>query len=542
MRATLTVLLASVACCVLVASCGSSDDGDPIAQIMSKPRYTSAKSQWSMVVMDANTGQVLDALDPDMLVLTASVRKLYSVATALNVIGADHRFVTPVYRTGTVDGSGKLTGNLILQASGDLTFGGRQKPDGTVDFTDFDHNDARGFGGAILTPEDPLTALNDLAQQVRASGITAVDGDVIIDDRLFDAFRVPNGNVLISPIVINENVIDVTLTPGASVGAAGVLDWRPRTSAMTMQGTSVTTAANSTSDIMVSGDALNEAPLSCLAAPGCMGTLSSKESLDAPATIPLGFVSPLVGNGLYVSILRVEDPPSFARTAFIDALARAGVSVSALAVQPNQTAALPPSQDYSGATQVASYTSMSYSEFAKLVLKVSLNTGANLSLMYQGLAQGVRTVGDALATERRYLTGTLGLDGAGFNFPTNGSGTPDSQATARTTATLLTAMSRLPVYPVYHDALSILGVDGSLAAVGKNVVGKEHIFVKSGATINSAGEMVAMNMAGYIDAKSGRRLAYALFVNNAGPLTALSDTLDVFDDEAMILGILYARY
>ncbi|MHB9841520.1 D-alanyl-D-alanine carboxypeptidase/D-alanyl-D-alanine-endopeptidase [Paraburkholderia terrae] len=542
MRAPLTALLASIVCCMLVASCGSGDDGDPIAQIMSKPRYTSAKSQWSMVVMDANTGQVLDALDPDMLVLTASVRKLYSVATALNVIGADHRFVTPVYRTGTVDGSGKLTGNLILQASGDLTFGGRQKPDGTVDFTDFDHNDARGFGGAILTPEDPLTALNDLAQQVRASGITAVAGDVIIDDRLFDAFRVPNGNVLISPIVINENVIDVMLTPGASVGAAGVLDWRPRTSAMTMQGTSVTTAANSTSDIMVSGDALNEAPLSCLAAPGCKGTLSSKESLDAPATIPLGFVSPLVGNGLYVSILRVEDPPSFARTAFIDALARAGVSVSALAVQPNQTAALPPSQDYSGATQVASYTSMSYSEFAKLVLKVSLNTGANLSLMYQGLAQGVRTVGDALVTERRYLTGTLGLDGAGFNFPTNGSGTPDSQATARTTATLLAAMSRLPVYPVYHDALSILGIDGSLAAVGKNVAGKEHIFVKSGATIDSNGQMVAMNMAGYIDAKSGRRLAYALFVNNAGPLTALSDTLDVFDDEAMILGILYARY
>src|ERR1700748_1736651 len=98
MRASLVVLLASVACCVLVASCGSGDDGDPIAQIMSKPRYTSAKSQWSMVVMDANTGQVLDALDPDRLALTASVRKLDSVATALNVIGADHRFVTPVYR------------------------------------------------------------------------------------------------------------------------------------------------------------------------------------------------------------------------------------------------------------------------------------------------------------------------------------------------------------------------------------------------------------------------------------------------------------
>jgi D-alanyl-D-alanine carboxypeptidase/D-alanyl-D-alanine-endopeptidase (penicillin-binding protein 4) len=538
----LAAVLALIACCALVAGCGGGSPDDPIAAIMKKPRYTSAKSQWSMVVMDANTGQVLDSLNPDLLVLTASVRKLYSVATALNVIGADHRFVTPVYSVGTVDGSGRLTGNLILKASGDLTFGGRQKPDGTVDFTDFDHNDARGFGGALLTPEDPLTALNDLAQQVRASGITSVSGDVIIDDRLFDSFRVPNGNVLISPIVINENVIDVTLVSGASVGTAGVLDWRPRTSAMSMQGTSVTTAANSTADIMVSGDDLKDPPLSCLAAPDCKGTLSSATSLAVPATIPLGFVSPLVGNGEYVSILRVEDPPSFARTAFIDALARAGVSVSAPAVQPNQTAALPPAQDYAGATQVASYTSMPYSEFAKLVLKVSLNTGANLSLMYQGLAQGVRTVNDALATERKYLTGTLGLDGAGFNFPTNGSGTPDSQATARTTATLLTVMSRLPVYPVYHDALSILGVDGSLAAVGKNVVGKEHIYVKSGATINAKNEMVAMNMAGYIDSKNGRRLAYALFVNDAGPLTALSDTLEVFDDEAMILGDIYAKY
>jgi D-alanyl-D-alanine carboxypeptidase len=542
-RASIPAVLALIAFSVLVASYGSDSDStaDPIAQVMNKPRYTSAKSQWSMVVMDASTGEVLQALQPDKLVLTASVRKLYSVATALNVIGADHRFVTPVFRNGPVDSSGKLTGDLILKASGDLTFGGRRKPDGTVDYTDFDHNDARGFSGAILTPEDPLTAMNNLAQQVRASGITSVSGEVIVDDRLFDAFTVPNGPVLISPIQINENVIDVTLSPGTSAGQAGLLDWRPRSSAMTMQGTSLTTAANSDADIIVSGDEENEAPLSCVATLGCKGTLSSGESLSAAATIPLGYVAPLVSNGLYVNILRVEDPPSFARTAFIDALTRAGVSVSAPAVEPNPSAALPPTQDYPSTSQVASFTSLPYSEFAKLVLKVSLNTGANLSLMYQGLAQNVRTVSDALGTERKFLTGTLGLDGAGFNFPTNGSGTPDSEATARTTASLLSKMSSLPVYPVYHDALAILGVDGSLAAIGKNVVGKEHIFVKSGATVQG-GEMVAMNMAGYIDSKSGRRLAYALFVNNAGPIAALTDTLEVFNDEATILGILYARY
>jgi hypothetical protein len=85
---------------------------------------------------------------------------------------------------------------------------------------------------------------------------------------------------------------------------------------MTIQGVSVTTAAASEADIVVSGDTLDEGPLSCLAAPGCKGTLSGAATLSSQTSIPLDYVSPLVGNNLYVSYLRVEDPPSFARTAF----------------------------------------------------------------------------------------------------------------------------------------------------------------------------------------------------------------------------------
>jgi D-alanyl-D-alanine carboxypeptidase/D-alanyl-D-alanine-endopeptidase (penicillin-binding protein 4) len=534
---------ALISCHLFLAGCGNDNSiaPDPIAQIMTKSRYTSANSQWSMMVMDANTGEVLYSLQPDALSFTGSVRKLFSVATALNALGPGYRFQTPVYRNGTVDASGTLTGDLILQASGDLTFGGRLKADSTLDYTDFDHNEAHAFGGAILTPEDPLLALNSLAAQVKAAGINAINGEVVVDDRLFDAFRVPNGNVLISPILINENMIDVTLAPGAAAGQAVHPDWRPRTSAMTFQGSAVTTAANGTTDIVVSGDLLNDGALGCLASPGCTGTVSGEAGLGAPASIPLGYTSPLVGNDIFVGTLKIEDPPSFARTAFIDALARAGVTVSAPAVEANPSGRLPAARSYPVATQLANFTSVPYSEFAKLVLKVSLNTGANLSLMYQGLANGARTVNDALAAERRSLTGDLGLDGAGFNFPTNGSGSPDSQASARTTATLLSVMGHRSNYATYRNALATLGVDGSVAAFGKNVPGKEHIAVKSGATITN-GRMVAMNMAGYIDAKSGRRLAYALFVNNAGPVSALTDTLEVFNDEADILGIVYARY
>ena len=82
------------------------------------------------------------------------------------------RFTTPVYRQGTVDDKGVLTGDLILVPAGDLTLGGRLNDDGTIAFTDFDHNDANNLGTAILPPQDPLHGLDSLARQVRASGIT----------------------------------------------------------------------------------------------------------------------------------------------------------------------------------------------------------------------------------------------------------------------------------------------------------------------------------------------------------------------------------
>lgn len=113
-----------------------------------------------------------------------STAKIFSVSGALDTLGFDHRFTTPVFALGQKNG-GTLAGNLVLVAQGDLTMGGRTKPDGTVDFTNLDHTDANSIPGATLTPEDPLAGLNQLAQQVRAYGITHVDGNVVIDNRLF---------------------------------------------------------------------------------------------------------------------------------------------------------------------------------------------------------------------------------------------------------------------------------------------------------------------------------------------------------------------
>src|SRR5215213_144089 len=235
----------------------ASNNGLPaaITSVMDKPRY--AQSTWSLLVADVASGEILYELHPDQIALTGSVRKLFSVGLALEQLGAEHRFTTPVYRQGVVDARGALMGDLVLVAAGDLTLGGRLNADGAIAFTNFDHNDANNLSTAILTPQDPMRGLDDLAQQVRASGIQTVTGDVIVDDRLFESFRVPNQHLLITPIMVNENMVDVTVGP-TQAGQAASLDWRPRTAAFSVQGKATTVAEGAPATVSLSGNGLVE--------------------------------------------------------------------------------------------------------------------------------------------------------------------------------------------------------------------------------------------------------------------------------------------
>jgi len=181
-------------------------------------------------------------------------------------------------------------------------------------------------------------------------------------------------------------------------------------------------------------------------------------------TIPLGFRPGLPGVPTLVQTFTIPDPSAYARTVLIEALEREGVDVDAATVGPNLTGRLPARRAYPAATRVARFVSPPYSEYAKLILKVSHNYGANLSLMYAGLTKGATTRAEALEAERRTFTTRYGLPADGFDFPTNGSGSPDSQATPDTIMTLLRGMSTRPTFRPYFDALPALGVDGSLAS------------------------------------------------------------------------------
>lgn len=496
-----------------------------IAAIMHQARYAGAT--WSLLAVDLETGKPVAELQPDRLMYTGSVRKLFSVSTALETLGASHRFLTPVYRTGSVR-SGVLEGNLVLVGSGDLTFGGRLTPTGHVQYTAFDHNDANNLGTAILTPQDPMAGLDTLAREVRASGITRVHGDVVVDDRLFQPYRVPNGDLLITPILVNENMLDVSLTPTAP-GRPAALAWRPQTAAFRVKSSVMTVKAGLPADVTLSDSGHTR----CSWPAPCVGNVKG--------TLPVGYKAPLSGSGTFVHTFKIEQPPSFARIAFVEALERAGVRVGASVTAPNDLNKLPPFASYRAANRVTTFTSLPYAEDARLILKVSLNLGANLSLSLAGVARGERTISGALRSERRFLQTRFGLAPASFDFPTNGSGSPDSRATAQAVVKLLWGMSRSRDASVLQGALPILGVDGSLSDTGRSLPAKGHVFAKTGTTLDQTG-LKAQVLGGYIKTKRGHRLAFVVFVNDAGPIKNITDVTGVFEDEARITNAMYERY
>jgi D-alanyl-D-alanine carboxypeptidase/D-alanyl-D-alanine-endopeptidase (penicillin-binding protein 4) len=264
-------------------------------------------------------------------------------------------------------------------------------------------------------------------------------------------------------------------------------------------------------------------------------------------TIPVGYVPSLPGVPTLVQTFAIPDPTAYARTAFIEALVEQGVAVAAEPVGPNPSAKLPAEGSYDETSKVAELVSLPYAQYARLILKVSHNLGANMSLMLFGMTEGARTRDSALAAERKALTGKFGIPGDAFNFPTNGSGSPDSQATPATVTGLLKAMQKTPVAETYFDALPILGVDGSLAAIGIEppnaqiapAIGK--VYAKTGTTVET-GRLKAQVFAGYMDAQSGKRLAYVVYVNNVAPIESIADVITVFADEGVISALLYGRY
>lgn len=484
-----------------------------ITAIIDQPKYAFAR--WGIHVADRETGQPIYDLRGDERFLAASTTKLFPGAATLAAYGADFRFETPIYRSGDISADGTLAGNLVLVASSDPTMGGRTTPDGQIAYTSIDHIYANVFPTmATLTPENPLAGLDDLARQVASAGIRHVAGDVVIDARLFPAME--KDDYILTPIWINDNLIDLSLTPGTAGGPA-TLDWRPHTAAFQVQADVRTVSPDEALNLTVTSPT-----------PGVIAV-----SGQIPVTVPHA-----------LQTFQVPDPPAFARTLLIEALARAGLTVAAEATGPNPDGLLPPPNSYAEADRVALFTSPPFAENIKLILKVSMNQHADLLIFLLALKHGEQTFAEGLAQIPPFLH-ELGLDPGDVSLSDGRGNEYTDLFSPRTVSRLLQAMATQPDFPAYFDALPILGVDGSEAdTVGPASPVRGKAFAKSGTTVagdvmNQRALTMVRALAGYLTAHSGRELIFAIYVSDV-PLADVNDVLTIITEQGSIAEVIYA--
>ncbi|MFJ9417652.1 D-alanyl-D-alanine carboxypeptidase/D-alanyl-D-alanine-endopeptidase [Streptomyces sp. NPDC101227] len=483
----------------------SRDDLDPrISSIMRKPEYRHA--QWGLLQQDPDHGEVVRSRNADQFFIPGSSAKLFSVSGTWHTLGGDHRFVTPVHAVGRRRGT-TLDGDLDLVAQGDLTLGGRTRKNGTVAYTNLDHTYANDIPGATLTPQNPLAGIDQLARQVRDAGIERVDGDVVVDARLFRPDPVLDPTP--TPLIINDNLIDLLTSPGAAPGAPARLEWRPKVAPYQVTSAVRTVAAGKPSDIDVA-----------VSPGGTRIRLSGTIAADARPVLRTA---------------DVKDPNAFGRTALIEALRRAGVEVRASTTGPNPVGQLPDS--YAGSPAVARYASPSYAKYAELILKVSHNLGANLGICLMATHSGSSQCADGFPVLAKFLNGAK-VDRKAVQLADGRGGNPVDRATPRALAEILTYWQRTPDAERFRRSLPILGIDGTLADSCRHCPARGKVFAKTGTVaggdaLNDRLAVGAETAAGYLETRKGNFAVFFAGVNGASaPGTGIKGVLNIGNDVA----------
>src|SRR5205807_564927 len=334
---------------------------------------------------------------------------------------------------------------------------------------------------------------------IAVKGIHKIQGRVLIDASLFpDGPREGGTNVVMSSIMINDNVIDLLASPGAKERDPVSLKTSPQTSYIKFVNRLTTSPAGNKPSFDPPGFATNK---------------------DGPVTVTLTGSLP-VGSAPQPATVAVPSPTKFAETVFRDALTAAGVEI--------QSRSGPAPTDFSGFTrfytaqnQVAEHVSPSLSEEIKVTLKVSQNLHAGMGPYLLGalvandtrnpLDAGFLVEHDFLQSAKLDLSGSGQGDGAGGDWADLFS--PDFMVH------YLTHWTTRPDYQAFFKALPILGKDGTLAKIQPSSPGAGHVFAKTGTfgsedKLNGKMMLNGKGLAGYVITKDGKKLAFAAYVNH----------------------------
>jgi D-alanyl-D-alanine carboxypeptidase/D-alanyl-D-alanine-endopeptidase (penicillin-binding protein 4) len=285
--------------------------------------------------------------------------KLFTTALALAKLGPEYRFHTTLETRGTISSEGVLNGDLALVGRGDPNLSNRKFP----------YDLKEEFDGP------PEKALVELADALVAKGVKEISGDVIGDDSYFPRERYPNGweiddmvweyGAAISAIVVDDNTVALTLTPGEQAGNPVQAAVSPATPDFTVKNEVITSAADVKPDLTLTRD-----PGSNLVV--VKGSLPAK---SAPRKL----------------VLAIEEPAQHAAAALKRLLEERGIKIGGVAKgrhDRGEAAADP--------VVLAEHISVPLGDAVKLINKISQNLHAEMLLRTAARQNGVWATPDEL--------------------------------------------------------------------------------------------------------------------------------------------------
>lgn len=453
--------------------------GNRIDEIL-EATATARNAHWGIVIADAESGELVFQRNALKLFVPASNTKLFSTALALMRLGPDYRFTTTVLAERAPDGTGRVRGSLTLVGGGDPNLSGRVLP----------YQKSARAG-------DPLTAIKQLADQVIAAGVRRIEGDIVGDDTAYVWAPHPDGWAMddalweygapVSALTLNDNAINLTISPGAQPGEPAGLTVSPALPFYEIDNRTTTTSG-SERKFQIDRD------------PG-------SRQLRLWGEIPVKSVPRAM-------LLGVDDPARFAALALRDELMARGVSITGRAVArhryPNEVADLEqadPNPVPSG-VPLARLLSAPLLEDLRVTNKVSQNLHAELAL--RAVAKVQRGIGsrEAGIAELQEFLAEVGVEEAEFDI-TDGSGLSRLNLVAPfAIVKLLRFVYSSPQRDNWLSVLPVGGEDGTLSArfVGSAAAGR--VYAKTGTLSHVSA------LSGYARKASGKMLVFAILVNN----------------------------
>src|SRR2546425_505086 len=210
------------------------------AQLTDQPPFD--RANWGIYAVDAR-GRVLSQPTPAPFSVPASNTKLVVTAAATVLLPADYRVRTSLYVNGRLD-AGVLQGDLILYGRGDPTWS------------------ARCYAVDTLAPgvcDSSFTAIDAIADSVRAKGIRRITGKLVGDGSYFEPTLIHYGwnawdltwwyAAPVSGLGFHDNSVDFRIDPGPGVDAPPVIAGSPDLGMITFENRARTVATETTSTI-----------------------------------------------------------------------------------------------------------------------------------------------------------------------------------------------------------------------------------------------------------------------------------------------------